>query len=107
MHNGIYDYKLKEAAKLAIMYNRSLEDSYYNTCDFQFSDFITLNDSYTKIIHACLGLDENGNRIILISQAYQGERIETLACLISHELMHVLPSPTIEEEISATTTEAK
>ncbi len=44
---------------------------------------------------------------ILINNKYKYSATEAVACLIAHESMHKLAAPTLQEEVKATTTEAK
>lgn len=72
----------------------------------KFYDLSLIDYSYAKHF-AVSSTDENGNNYILINERYQGAPKEALASLIAHESVHVLPVATMQEEIQATTTEAR
>src|SRR5574344_2392585 len=71
-----------------------------------FYDLSLIDFSYAKH-YAVSSTDENGNNFILINERYQGAPKEAIASLIAHESVHVLPVATMQEEIQATTVEAR
>lgn len=71
-----------------------------------FYDLTLISFSYAKH-YAVSSTDENGNNYILINERYKSAPTEAIACLIAHESVHILPQATLNEEVSATTTEAQ
>src|SRR5574344_1616829 len=71
-----------------------------------FYDLSLIDYSYAKHF-AVSSTDENGNNVILINEKYQGAPKEAIASLIAHESVHILPNATLNEEVQATTTEAR
>ncbi|MDD3238346.1 MAG: hypothetical protein PHV37_09660 [Candidatus Gastranaerophilales bacterium] len=71
-----------------------------------FYDLTLLSYSYAKH-YAIASTDETGTNYILINQNLRKSPKEALACLIAHESVHQLPQATFEEELRATTTEAR
>lgn len=71
-----------------------------------FYDLSLIDYSYAKH-YAVSSTDENGNNYILINERYQNAPAEAIASLIAHESVHVLPQATMDEEVQATTTEAR
>ena len=70
----------------------------------------TIEETIALCNHYSISMDKlflNGNNYILINERYQGAPKEALASLIAHESVHVLPVATMQEEIQATTTEAR
>ena len=104
-YENIYNYRLKDAKKLALKINPDLKDNSYNIKSIIFYDTTLLNNQLE--VFACTAKDQFGDKSILINQKYQKDDIEPLSCLISHELTHRLDIPTIEQEISATIKEVK
>ena len=71
-----------------------------------FYDLSLISYSYAKH-YAVASTDENGDNYILINSNLSSSPKEALACLIAHESVHELANATYEEEVRATTTEAK
>lgn len=107
MYENIYNYRLKEALKLALKVNPYLkdQDNLYDIKDFRFYDVNIFN--VNGEVFACTSKDQFGYKYIFINQKYQKDDLEPLSCLISHELNHVLDKPTLEEEIKATIAEVE
>ncbi len=64
--------------------------------------------SYNYVSHFAINtIDSFGNRHILINTRYKDASVEELACLIAHESCHVMAVATVEEETTATRTEAR
>lgn len=105
MFDNIYNYRLKDAKKLALKINPELENNSYKFYDIVFYDTNSLNNQLE--VFACTAKDQFDNIYILVNQKYQKDDIEPLSCLISHEFVHILKTPTLEEEIFATTKEVQ
>lgn len=71
-----------------------------------FYDLTMISYSYAKH-YAVASTDEYGENYILINSNLASSPKEALACLIAHESVHQLPQATYEEEVRATTTEAR
>lgn len=71
-----------------------------------FYDLTLLSFSYAKH-YAVASVDEYGDNYILINSNLKNSPKEALACLIAHESVHQLENATFEEEVLATTTEAR
>lgn len=71
-----------------------------------FYDLTLMSFSYAKH-YAVSSTDESGNNYILINEKFRNSPTEAIACLIAHESVHQLPQATLDEEVRATTTEAK
>lgn len=71
-----------------------------------FYDLTLISFSYAKH-YAVASVDEYGDNYILINSNLKSSPKEALACLIAHESVHQLPTATFDEEVLATTTEAR
>lgn len=71
-----------------------------------FYDLSLIDFSYAKH-YAVSSTDENGNNFILINERYQNAPVEAIASLIAHESVHILPQANLDEEVQATTKEAR
>ncbi len=71
-----------------------------------FYDLSMISYTYSKH-YAVASTDEYGDNYILINTNLSSSPKEALACLIAHESVHELAQATHEEEVRATTTEAK
>lgn len=71
-----------------------------------FYDLSLISYTYSKH-YAVASTDEYGDNYILINSNLSSSPKEALACLIAHESVHELAKATYEEEVRATTTEAK
>ena len=77
-----------------------------NSVKIMFYDLAQLSYSY-KNHFAINSTDLWGNRYILINMKFKNAPIEQLACLIAHESCHKSKTATLEEETTATRTEAQ
>lgn len=71
-----------------------------------FYDLTLIDFSYAKH-YAISSTDNYGNNYILINEKFRNSPNESIACLIAHESVHVLPQATLDEEVRATTKEAQ
>ncbi len=71
-----------------------------------FYDLSLIDFSYANH-YAISSIDENGENYILINEKFKIAPKETIACLIAHESVHILPKATLQEEVKATTLEAQ
>lgn len=71
-----------------------------------FYDLSLISFSYAKH-YAVSSSDESGNNYILINEKFRNSPKEAIACLIVHESVHQLEHANLDEEVAATTLEAR
>lgn len=108
LNNFSDDYKIISALKVLEKNNQTetLSRLEKSNVQIQFYDLSQISYSYAKHF-AVSTTDENGDNFILINQNFASSPKEALACLIAHESVHQLAHATYNEEVEATTTEAK
>ena len=103
---SIYNDRLIDAKKLIVKTMPELKNNSYNIRWYKFENTTDFSNDDT-IVCACTAIDEYGDKCIIVNNDYEKEDLRALACLLAHELTHVLKTPTLEEEIQAYKNEAK
>lgn len=108
MNQFTNDYKLIASLKLLekIGAEEIFQNLAENTVKIEFYDLSLMAYSYRNH-YAISGINNLGERFILINTRYYKCSIEEIACLIAHESCHKSDIATLAEETIATETEAK
>ena len=102
---SIYNDRLIDAKKLIVKTMPELKNNSYNIRWYRFENTTDFYNNTT--ICAYTAIDKYGDKCIIVNNDYEKEDLRALACLLAHELTHVLKTPTLEEEIQAYKNEAK